>query len=151
MFFYYKIIFFCPISKLNSMSNKFIQLIKLTLVLMIFSSISALAQTKQQEKQITSRYDLTELEKIKTQFQAKEAANKLSVLAYVRERNVQSKITLPDGGVAEWQRIDPDGTAIYYRTFNVAAALSTRTNHLNTGGSLGLNLMGLNLRAHVWD
>jgi|LakMenEpi03Aug12_release.lakeMendotaPanAssembly.Ray.scaffolds.fasta_scaffold02521_7 hypothetical protein len=99
------------------MSNKYNKLIKFCYLMMIFSSMSIVAQTKQQERQITSRYDLTELEKIKTQFQAKEAANKLSVLAYVRERNVQSKITLPDGGVAELQRIDPDGTAIYYRTF----------------------------------
>src|SRR5690606_13088119 len=51
----------------------------------------------------------------------------------------------------ELQKILPDGSLIYYTTFNVNAAKSTRTNHLNSGGSLGLNLMGHNMTAHVWD
>ena len=58
---------------------------------------------------------------------------------------------MEDGGFAELQRIDSDGSLIYYRTFNVAAARSTRTNHLNIGGSLGLSLDGQNMIAYVWD
>ena len=44
-----------------------------------------------------------------------------------------------------------DGQPIYYTTFNVAAAESTRADHLHTGGSLGLNVDGQNMIAHVWD
>ncbi|MCD8529388.1 MAG: S8 family serine peptidase, partial [Flavobacterium sp.] len=45
----------------------------------------------------------------------------------------------------------PDGFPIYYSTNNVAAARSTRTNFLNTGGALGLTLDGQNMVARVWD
>ncbi len=45
----------------------------------------------------------------------------------------------------------PDGTLIYYQTHNVDAAKSIRTNHLNTGGSLGYKLDGQNMIAYVWD
>ena len=48
-------------------------------------------------------------------------------------------------------KVTPDGFPIYYSTMNVAAARSTRTNHLNTGGSLGLNLNGQGMIARVWD
>ena len=56
-----------------------------------------------------------------------------------------------NGAYVELQRLASDGTPIYYTTFNVDAAESTRTNHLNIGGSLGLNLDGQNMTAHVWD
>jgi hypothetical protein len=60
-------------------------------------------------------------------------------------------------------RINEDGTEslliaflegdkpLYYSIDNVDAAESTRTDHLHTGGSLGLNLNGDDLTAHVWD
>lgn len=65
--------------------------------------------------------------------------------------NIPVKLTLDDGGFAELQRFAADGSPIYYRTYNVAAARSTRTNHLNIGGSLGLSLDGQNMTANVWD
>ncbi len=48
-------------------------------------------------------------------------------------------------------RLSPEGLPIYYSTNNVDAAKSTRTNHLNTGGSLGLNLNGQGMTVRVWD
>lgn len=44
-----------------------------------------------------------------------------------------------------------EGRPIYYTTLNTDASYSTRTNHLNTGGSLGLNLEGDDMTVHVWD
>ncbi|WP_333667209.1 S8 family serine peptidase, partial [Flavobacterium sp.] len=47
--------------------------------------------------------------------------------------------------------LTPDGHPIYYTTDNANAAKSTRANHLNTGGSLGLDLNGQGMIARVWD
>lgn len=44
-----------------------------------------------------------------------------------------------------------EDTPLYYSIDNTAAAASTRADHLNAGGSLGLNLDGDDLTAHVWD
>ncbi|MFA7448702.1 MAG: S8 family serine peptidase [Weeksellaceae bacterium] len=71
----------------------------------------------------------------------KELAEKLNIPLIIEE----------NGTYQELQKILPDGSLIYYTTFNVDAARSTRTNHLNVGGSLGLNLMGQNMTAHIWD
>jgi len=45
----------------------------------------------------------------------------------------------------------PDGTLIYNTTLNSDAAISTRTNHINIGGSTGFDLDGQNMVAYVWD
>ena len=56
-----------------------------------------------------------------------------------------------DGSLYELMRVSEDNRPIYYKTFNQNAAISTRVNHLNTGGSLGLELEGQNMKAYVWD
>ena len=50
----------------------------------------------------------------------------------------------------ELQKVE-NNEPIYFTTFNTDAAESTRTNHLHSGGSLNLNLMGKDMTAHVWD
>ncbi len=56
-----------------------------------------------------------------------------------------------DGTIDELMAVSTTGEPIYYRVYNVNAAKSTRADHLNIGGSLGLNLDGQNMTAHVWD
>src|SRR5690554_7745773 len=109
-----------------------------------------MAQTPQQSAKIIANYDQNELSKLKNEAELK----------YQYERNrvldLAPKMGLPfiiDDGVtrSELQRILPDGTPIYYITNNKDAARSTRTNHLHTDGSLGWNLLGQNMTAHIWD
>ena len=56
-----------------------------------------------------------------------------------------------DGSLYELIKVSEDNQPIYYKTLNQNAAISTRVNHLNTGGSLGLELEGQNMTAYVWD
>ena len=56
-----------------------------------------------------------------------------------------------DGALYELMKVSEDNQPIYYKTLNQNAAISTRVNHLNTGGSLGLELEGQNMTAYVWD
>jgi hypothetical protein len=44
-----------------------------------------------------------------------------------------------------------NGSPIYKTTDNLNAARGTKTTHLQTGGSLGLNLDGSNMTVGVWD
>lgn len=124
---------------------------KIAVSILLLCSFISFGQTKDQQEKITSRYDLQKLAQLENQFSSKAVQQKQSALQYAQQRGLQTKLTLEDGGFAELQRVDPDGSLIYYRTFNVAAANSTRTNHLNIGGSTGLNLDGQNMIAYVWD
>src|SRR5690606_7062690 len=128
--------------------DKFLQ--KISIVILLVAWQMGAAQTLSEKQRITDRYDLNELLKIQNEYFQKISTEKEKV------RNMAASLNVPliieqNGTYAELQKILPDGSLIYYTTFNVNAAKSTRTNHLNSGGSLGLNLMGQNMTAHVWD
>jgi trimeric autotransporter adhesin len=131
--------------------RKKLQLAATVLLLVFASAMNAFGQTKQQQEQITSRYDQQSLSELQSHFQGKATLEKQAAVLYAQQKGISVKLTLADGGYAELQRIDPDGSLIYFRTMNVAAARSTRTNHVNIGGSTGYNLDGQNMIAHVWD
>lgn len=118
---------------------------------LFFSLPNVFGQTDAQRVQITNEYNTQEITKLSNSFLEKEKKNKSEALEFAKTNKIPVFVNLKDGGVAELQRVDADGSLIYYRTFNVAAARSTRTNHLNTGGTLGLNLDGQNMIAYVWD
>ena len=115
------------------------------------ASSSTYAQTQDQKSALTAKYNIPLLRQLENDFRGRENNAKVQALAFARSRNLPVKIKFEDGGTGELQAMEQDGTLIYYRTNNVAAAVSTRVNHLNTGGSKGFNLDGQNMVAHVWD
>jgi trimeric autotransporter adhesin len=125
--------------------------IRLFSLLSFLSVATLMAQTPEQTQKLISRYNLQTLQQLQTDFQQHFEDQKQKTLAGIASRGLSKTITLDDGGLAELQYFETDGTPIYFRTFNVAAARSTRANHLNSGGTLGLNLNGQNMIARVWD
>lgn len=117
----------------------------------IFSGITAMAQTPEQAQEITAGYNKNELIKMARQFKEQAKAEKIKAERYARERNFPITETLEDGSFIEVQKLLSDGTLLYYTTHNKDAARSTRTDHVNQGGSLGLDLGGENMTAYVWD
>lgn len=118
--------------------------------MILLFGFSTFAQTHKQKEQITSRYNKKAINQLESQFNAKAQLDKKAALEAAKINNWPIIIE-ENGTYAELQRLAFDGSPIYYTTFNVDAATSTRTNHLNIGGSLGLNLDGQNMIAHVWD
>jgi hypothetical protein len=127
----------------NNYASKFLLLVSLFLV------TSVTAQTQRQKDQITSRYDKQKIQELESNFVKKANEEKQAAIQLANVNN-WPLIIETDGKKAELQKV-VNGQPIYYTTFNVDAAKSTRTDHLNSGGSLGLNLMGDNMTAHVWD
>lgn len=123
----------------------------IALLLILNISHFTSAQSRLQTKKITKSYNMQSLKELEKTFSQESKQQKIKAIRIAEQRNLDVKIKLEDGGFAELQRVDTQGNLIYYRTFNVDASASTRTNYLNTGGGLGLNLMGQNMRAHVWD
>ncbi|MEW7278971.1 S8 family serine peptidase [Aquimarina sp. 2201CG1-2-11] len=127
---------------------------KLSIILSVsflFLSSITFAQTQLQKAKIIQQSNYSALMELQQNIEQEETAQKAEAIQAAQNNNWEVQKTLSDGSFAELQRLDADGNPIYYRTFNVAAAKSTRTNHLNSGGSLGLNLNGQNMTAHVWD
>jgi len=117
--------------------------------LFIFSE-NTIGQTKKQSSKITQSYDLSKLNTLQKKLSSKALIEKKQALNMAKLKN-WPLIIKEKGSYAELQKVAKNGTPIYYTTFNVNAAKSTRTNFLNNGGGLGLNLEGQNMKAHVWD
>jgi len=109
------------------------------------------AQTTEQRAEITKNYDQEELVRLEQKLKEKSEESKQKALELAAINGWPITFTTAEGSFAELQGVDVNGQPLYYVTSNVNAANSTRTNHLNSGGSLGLNLNGDNLTAYVWD
>tara|TARA_R110000850_G_scaffold25797_2_gene74174 strand:- start:147 stop:4256 length:4110 start_codon:yes stop_codon:yes gene_type:complete len=125
--------------------------VAMALLLAALPTLFVVAQTPQEVQKIIEDYDLPLLQEMENRYAERAQREKAEAVAVAQQRGLEVRMILEDGGVAELMRVLPDGTLIYYRTNNVDAARSTRTNHLNIGGSLGLNLDGQNMIAGVWD
>ncbi|MEO1253307.1 MAG: S8 family serine peptidase, partial [Bacteroidota bacterium] len=96
-------------------------------------------------------YNKTQLNQLKQSFLTKEAKRKAEVINMAALQGWDILKTNPDGSIDELIAVSNQGTPIYYTIHNEDAARSTRADHLNIGGSLGLSLDGQNMTAHVWD
>ncbi|HNP31830.1 MAG TPA: S8 family serine peptidase [Flavobacterium sp.] len=117
----------------------------------IFAFCSVLAQTKEDVKKITADYDMTALKKKEDFYRKRARIEKDKAVALALIKHWPILVTKDDGSIAELMKLSPEGLPMYYSTENVNAAKSTRANHLNTGGSLGLNLNGQGMVVREWD
>ena len=124
---------------------------KWVFVALFLTQVMALAQTPLQREQIKNTYNGNLLVALEANFTAQHLAEKQAAIQAAQVRNLPIRFTLENGAVVELQKIMADGTPIYYQTYNDDAAISTRTNFLNSGGGLGLSLDGQNMIAYVWD
>lgn len=112
---------------------------------------SSFSQTKEDVKKIIANYNLENI-KLKRQFYEEiEQIEKQKALEASKLNGWPITFYGENGSFQELMKLTPDGYPIYYSTDNANAAKSTRTNFLNTGGALGLNLNGQGMIARIWD
>ncbi len=121
------------------------------IVAILTLSTSLTAQTTNQRKAIQQQSNTDKLKQLAKTSNEKAIQSKKEAIAVATSNGWDIQVYGDDGSFSELQSIAADGSPIYYTTYNTDAAASTRTNHLNIGGSLGLNLDGQNMTAHVWD
>jgi hypothetical protein len=122
-----------------------------TMILFCITTI-IYCQTEKDRQEIKSKSNMTELSSLSKKYRAASEQNKQTALALAKERGWELFIKNENGTVSELIGVSEDGKyPLYYSPDNVNAANSTRTNFLNTGGGLGLNLNGQSMTAYVWD
>lgn len=129
-------------------SLKFLIIIK---TLVFFGFTSCFAQSETEKALILKSSNLEELKRIESALTSELTITNQKILRLAAENGWQLKKINPDGSFDELVGILPDGSPLYYSIENVNAAKSSRANHLNTGGSLNLNLNGEGLTVGVWD
>jgi subtilisin-like proprotein convertase family protein len=120
------------------------------LLLLLFVNINY-SQSKEDVSKIVSSYDLSKIKELQTELKQKTTLQKQKAEAAAIINNWPIRLVNKDGSISELMKLTPDGFPIYYTNNNANAAKSTRANHLNAGGSLGLDLNGQGMVARVWD
>ncbi len=114
---------------------------------------SGVAQNQKETSKIIENYDLLKIKERQEYFQKKATNEKQKAEEAAIKNHWPIKFT-KDESISEIMKLTPDGHPIYYTTDNTKnanSAKTTRTNYLNTGGGLGLDLNGQGMTARVWD
>ena len=125
--------------------------LKYSTVLFLLLSVSMLAQNKQDKEQIIKNNNLKELNILKEKYSEAFYKQKNKALLLASKEGWKTSYKDDNGSYFELMRVSEEGKPLYYRTFNVAAAKSTRANFLHNNGGLGLNIEGQGMTAHIWD
>ncbi|CAH0194111.1 S8 family serine peptidase [Chryseobacterium sp. Bi04] len=115
-----------------------------------YASVHIFGQTERERSEIVKNYDQIKLLKLFETFHEKEKTDKAEAIVYAKKNNIPLIIKTRKGSLRELIRIE-NGKPVYYTTDNINAAKSTRTNFLNSGGALDLNLNGEDMVIGVWD
>jgi hypothetical protein len=124
---------------------------KTVLFVFLISSTASLAQTAQQKQEISKKYDVAKLNRLNDTFKEQATVRREQAVQMAAQKGWDVIRENQNGSFDELVAVSSLGEPIYFSVFNVNAAKSTRTDHLNIGGSTGFNLDGQNMTAHVWD
>ncbi len=128
------------------------QLLLTFTLLFIFGTISNIyGQTKGQKEKIVKQTKANYLLDYAKKKSAKYKTNKAYAIKIAKEKGWIIKNKAKDGTFMELQGLTPKGKPLYYVTHNEDAAVSTSTNKVYSGGSLGLSLDGSGMVAGEWD
>ena len=118
-------------------------------ILLIFTILFYAGLTYAQE--VSDTYDLNEVKKLEEKFQEQHIVQKEKIENYLSQHpNVQKTIISKNN--KKFQVVDIiNNKPVYRSTDNANSARATKTNTLQSGGSLGLNLEGQNMNIGVWD
>jgi hypothetical protein len=116
-----------------------------------FFAVSAIAQ-----KPLVTSEKKIELDQLSASLESTYNANLKKAMALAPQNNWITRKKYKNGTIISLQKISPLGYPLYYKTYNnTTAAATTRTNTVQPGGALGLNLSGsssnLDGKLAIWD
>lgn len=119
-------------------------------LLLLFASLSVFGQTREERNQIVKDYDLKKLNELSFKYNSLYLKGKEEAIQKAKIMNLPLTYVDEKGFFAELMYFEGD-RPVYYKTTNAGAAITTKANRLNSGGSLGLDLNGQNMIVGIWD
>jgi hypothetical protein len=116
-----------------------------TLFTFLFFPFFVFSQTVAERQKIASSYNKTEIANIMKSYEA------FSIVQQKRIDEYKKLHPFVESEKMSLQRIEDDGTPIFYTIFNSGSSVTIGTNKMYPGGSLGLSVTGVGMTAGVWD
>ncbi|QXP77796.1 MULTISPECIES: S8 family serine peptidase [Winogradskyella] len=122
---------------------------KICFVIVCVISFNIYSQNESEVKEILRNTDVASLESLKADFLKQQKVNDDIINAYVIANNVP-RIIKDGDKVMEIRKI-VNNKPVYISTDNLGGARTSRTNFVQAGGDLGLNLTGNSMYIGIWD
>ena len=113
-------------------------------------SFSMKSQTQAEREVIVKNYDISKLKALRLKY-SKDFNDDKNKAMFLAKKNGWKIKYMENGSYHELISVSEEGKPIYYKTDNLDASISTRTNFLHNNGGLGLDIEGQGMTAHVWD
>ncbi len=126
---------------------------KKTILIICFlclANFNLIAQTESEREKIKESYDVEKISQLKVELKEYNLLRKNRITSFFKANKSFSRKYKSDGKVYDVYDI-VDGKPVYRSTHNLNSAKATKTDRLQSGGSLGLNLEGQNMIIAVWD
>lgn len=123
----------------------------ITPITLLALSCAVWAQSREDIQKIQAASNITELSRLSRSYDSIAKAQKKEAWSVAAIKGWPTTQKGKNGQFKELMRLDETGRPIYFTTDNVGAALTTRANRLNSGGSLGLSLDGQGMTIGIWD
>jgi Subtilase family/Secretion system C-terminal sorting domain len=123
-----------------------------SIILFTFFTSCIYSQTQEDKVKILAATNVNELNRLAPIYDSIFKVQKAAAWEMAKVKGWKTiSSTNKNGGITELIRLDEKENPLYFTTDNVGAALTTRANRLNSGGSLGLSLDGQNMTIGIWD
>jgi hypothetical protein len=113
--------------------------------------MASFSQTQRERAQISSSYNQEQINSFLKDLNDNNTKRAEEINAFLAKNpKIEYRIKGNNGKISQIKYI-LNGKPIYVTTDNVNSAIATRTNFLQPGGGLGLNLDGTNMHVATWD
>lgn len=116
-----------------------------SLILFLLFPLYIFSQSVAERQKIVSTYNQADIVNLKRSTEEFERIQKKKIGDYKKQH------PFLESELMSLQRIEDDGTPIFYTTYNQGSSITLGTNKMYPGGSLGLNVTGAGMTAGVWD
>lgn len=112
---------------------------------------SLFAQTEEEQKAIIANTNVETLKELASKYEREFQENYTKALQLAEQKGWRITFVDENGSEHELQGVSEEGLPIYNKTLNQGSAVTARVDKINSGGALGLNLNGQDMRVGVWD
>lgn len=116
-----------------------------TLFLFLLFPFFLFSQTVSERQKIASTYNQADIANLKR------SNEEFTLIQQKRIEEYKKQHPFVESELMSLQRIEDDGTPIFYTIFNAGSSATIGTNKMYPGGSLGLSVTGAGMTAGIWD
>jgi len=116
-----------------------------------FISLISYGQTAIQAKKIKEHHNKLKIASFTTNLEKEYTSKQTTLTKLAKSNGWKISETLQDGNYSELQDVGPDGTPLYYTTFNDKVSKVSKADTMHDNGLLDIGINGEGMQVGIWD